>query len=45
MIIYYKSSIVIKEVKNNKCQIIDLAAPSDRYFSKGIVKKLSKHKD
>ena len=26
---------MIKDDKNNKCQIIDLTLPYDRYFSKG----------
>lgn len=26
---------MVKDNKNNKCQIIDLAVPSDKYFSKG----------
>ena len=35
---------MIKDDKNNKCQIIDLALPYDRYGNK-VVKKPSKHKE
>lgn len=40
-----KPDIIIRDHKNQKCQIIDMAVPSDRNTSVKVVEKLFKYKD
>ena len=40
-----KPDIIIRDHTNQKCQIIDMAVPSDRNTSVKVVEKLSKYKD
>ena len=40
-----KPDIIIRDHTNQKCQIIDMAVPSDRNISVKVVEKLSKYKD
>jgi len=40
-----KPDIIIRDYTNHKCQIIDMAVPSDRNTSVKVVEKLFKYKD
>ena len=40
-----KPDTIIRDHTNQKCQIIDMAVPSDRNTSVKVVEKLSKYKD
>ena len=40
-----KPDIIVRDHTNQKCQIIDMAVPSDRNTSVKVVEKLSKYKD
>ena len=40
-----KPDIIIRDQTNQKCQIIDMAVPSDRNTSVKVVEKLSMYKD
>jgi len=41
----YKPDIIVRDHTNQKCQIIDMAVPSDRNTSAKVGKKLFKVRD